>query len=111
MKSPLLMLDRMFLNSAECSKCGKTSNFLSPVYRLYIDEVKCAHCGTSSDRNKLNYVSELSYDSGRLLDMTLEQVGVPKLHIVAIRANSDVKYYELSADIPNVMPKISAKES
>lgn len=107
----VLSLGRQFLRSTVCGNCGCRTVYNKPSFRLYQDEVDCPQCGAAVDRDNFVYVNELSAASdGELLDMTLEAVGIPKLHILAVRdGHGDERYYELSGDVPNVMPNISRR--
>lgn len=111
-KNATLTFDRQFLGSITCSYCGKKTIFNKPAFRLFIDEVKCSGCSETADRNNLEYIEELSLKSAAdLLDMTLEDIGIPKLHIISVRSGEgNYKYYELTGDVNRVMPLISSKE-
>lgn len=108
-----IMLDRQFLHSITCEHCGSTTIFNKPAFRIYIDEVKCANCSETVSRDKFEYMDELSLKSKtNLLEMSLDEIGIPKLHIISVRDTAgNYKYYELSGDVNNVMPMISAKEN
>lgn len=103
--------DRQFLRSITCEHCGHETIFNKPAFRLYIDEVKCAKCSEAVSREKFKYLDELSLDSEEeLLNMTLSEIGIPKLHIISVRDFSgNEQYYELSGDFDNVMPLIANK--
>ena len=102
----LISLDRQFLKSALCSRCGQTAVYLKPAFRLFQDEVDCPHCGSVIDRD--NFMDS----EAALLDMPLEAFGVPRLHILTvIDAAGSARYYELSGDVKNVMPSIVAKRN
>lgn len=107
-----LRTDRDFLESIECEHCGKTTWFYKPSYQLFIDEVKCSHCSKPVGKESFKYLYEFSLDcKDTLLNMTLEEIGIPKLHIISVRdLKGNYKYYELSGDVPNVMPLISLME-
>lgn len=107
-----LTFDRQFLRSITCNHCGKKTIFNKPAFRLFMDEVKCSECSDTVDRNNFEYIEELSLESGDdLLDLTLEDIGIPKLHIVSVRSREgNYKYYELTGDVTKVMPLISSKE-
>lgn len=107
----IIMFDKQFLHSITCEKCGHTTVFNKPVFRLYADEVKCLKCAEAVSRNKFKYLYELSLDAeDTLLNMSLDEIGIPKLHIISVRDyDGNYKYYELSGDVDNVMPLISAK--
>ena len=106
-----LMFDRQFLHSTTCEHCGSISVFNKPAFRLYFDEVKCLTCKNAVAGEHLEYLDRLSLESGdEFLDMTLDEIGIPPLHIVSIcDRNKDYKYYELSGDVSRVMPLMSAK--
>jgi Dinucleotide-utilizing enzymes involved in molybdopterin and thiamine biosynthesis family 2 len=111
-KSATLTFDRQFLRSIICNHCGKKTIFNKPAFRLFIDEVKCSECSEIVDRNNFEYIEELSLESTNdLLNLTLEDIGVPKLHIISVRSGEgDYKYYELTGDLNRVIPLISSKE-
>lgn len=111
-ENAVLTFDRQFLRGITCNHCGKKTVFNKPVFRLFIDEVKCSGCSKAVDRNNFEYIEELSLDSDdSLLDLTLEEIGIPKLHIVSVRSQSgEYKYYELTGDVRRIMPLIASKE-
>lgn len=111
--------DRSFLRSIKCANCGKRSFFYKPSYRIFHDEVICQECKRESEKKGVNeyaiesyeYIYDFDVNSEEvLLNMTLEEIGIPKLHIVAVRSKDDTyKYYELSGDVSVVMPNIYKK--
>ena len=111
-----LRTDRSFLHSVRCPKCGEQTIFNKPSFRLYNDEVKCSKCQVADDKRLFNqgnikYVDEFDLNSDEtFLNMTLDEIGIPKLHIIAVRdKNDNHKYYELSDDLQRVMPTIARK--
>ncbi len=104
----VLRLDRQFLRSTTCSACGCQNVYNKPSFRLYQDEVDCPRCGATVARDSFIYVNEFSNASdGDLLDMTLEEIGVPKLHILTVSGqDGSERYYELSGDAVRIMPNI-----
>lgn len=112
-KNAVFVLDRQFLRSITCDHCGKTTFFYQPAFKLYADEVNCSQCSQPVDRNNFIYIQEISLDSeDKLLDMTLEELGIPKLHILSVRdIEENYQYYELSGDLSHVIPLISSKGS
>jgi adenylyltransferase/sulfurtransferase len=104
--------DRSFLKSAKCRCCGKMMDVYKPSFRLFIDDLFCDYCKaggvTRVEHEELDYISDISLKDGdNLLDMFLDGLGFPKLHILAVRdAQGNYKYYELSGDIKNIMPNI-----
>ena len=75
------------------------------------DELYCEDCvrgeydGYTSGYDSIDLFDK---DCG-LTDYTLEQLGIPPLHVIAVRAKDDdsnVKYVELTADLESVLPNI-----
>ena len=107
----VLTFDRQFLHAITCEHCGRKTVFNRPAFSLFIDEVQCAHCAQAVDRNNFEYIEALSLESrADLLDLTLAGLGIPKLHIVSVQgSDGEYHYYELTGDVPNVMPQMAAK--
>lgn len=107
----VLELGRSFLRSITCNHCGQRTVFNKPAFRLFQDEVRCGSCAEEVDRNQFEFAQELSLESeDELLDLALEELGVPRLQILSVRdAGGGYQYYELSGDVPKVMPTIYAK--
>jgi len=109
--------DRTFLLSLTCSTCGEKTYFYKPSFKLFTDEVKCTLCSDSPDASQykaeyMEYIYDFSLETEeKILDMSLNELGVPKLHILSIRSkDGSYKYYELSEDLRNVLPLIYTKE-
>lgn len=107
----VLELGRPFLRSITCGHCERRTVFNKPAFRLYQDEIRCESCSEEVDRNNFEFVLELSADSeDELLNLTLEELGIPRLHILSVRdKDGGYKYYELSGDVARVMPSMFAK--
>lgn len=107
----VLELGRPFLRGITCNHCGQRTVFNKPAFRLFQDEVRCGSCSKEVDRNNFAFIQELSLDSeDELLDLTLGELGIPRLHILSVRGgDGGYQYYELSGDAPKVMPAIFAK--
>lgn len=112
-RGAVLELGRPFLRSITCGRCGHRTVYNKPAFRLYQDEVRCGSCSGEVDRNNFVFAQELSRDSdGELLDLTLEELGMPRLHILTVRGgDGSYQYYELSGDAVRVMPTIFAKDT
>lgn len=107
----LILFDRQFLHSITCEHCGHTTIFNKPIFRLYIDEIICSKCGKIVSKDNFKYIDSLSLNSEiNLLDMSLAEIGIPKLHIIPVcDRDGNYKYYELTGDIANIMPTITQR--
>lgn len=112
--------DRTFLLSAPCIGCGRAVELLKPAFRLYRSEVVCPTCqesqevddtaapqsATTAPRVAVDTFS-LAETEEHLLDLRLRDIGVPYLHVVAVRDRQDeYRYYELAADRERLFPNI-----
>ncbi|OLE52066.1 MAG: hypothetical protein AUG51_19935 [Acidobacteria bacterium 13_1_20CM_3_53_8] len=109
--------DRTFVVSAPCRRlCGRSVELLKPNFRVFEHDVICADCNERDDgavvadgATKPNQVApgtfSLEETEERILRMTLRELGVPPLHIVAVADRSKAyRYYELSADGHSLFP-------
>lgn len=110
--------DRDFVASATCRFCGKPIEFLKPSFRIYDTETICQECMRKGAKwedvnpeqeTEKTIISEFSLlkAEDRILDMSLHNLGVPRLHIVAVKnRNGMYQYYQLSGDREKVFPNI-----
>lgn len=111
--------DRTFLLSAPCIGCGRSVELLKPAFRVYRHEVVCSSCeplesgaGVSQPEATAPKVSvdtfSLAETEARLLDLRLRDIGVPYMHVVAVRDRQDeYKYYELAGDRELLFPNLT----
>lgn len=104
--------DSAFVTMAKCINCHTDITVDKPMAEIYSDELYCSNCN-KSDANGYTpeYTAVDMFDrettDKHLLDYTLENLGIPALHVLTIRAkndNSNVKYVELTADLNKVLP-------
>ena len=109
--------DYLFTKTARCRNCGRQIDLYTPDYNIYMEDLYCEDCmaqeafveGVYADCED---IVEFKDNDEKLRDMTLEQLGIPKGHIVRVRNIKDDEecyYYELSADIPELMGDISLR--
>ena len=112
--------DRTFLLSAPCIHCGRSVEVLTPSFRLYRHEIICAECrelprppeGTPQQPmpNVTVKTFALAYTDKRLLDLRLRDLGVPYLHVVAVKdKQGEYKYYELTGDREILFPNLAGR--
>jgi molybdopterin-synthase adenylyltransferase len=102
--------DRTFVKSVACRLCGTKIELYRPTFRIEESETICTNCKqnkqslteieaqTPTPKETLSEFS-LQHTEQRVLDMTLSQIGVPFLHILAVRKNDGTYLYvELSQD-------------
>ncbi|MBQ7593724.1 MAG: ThiF family adenylyltransferase [Synergistaceae bacterium] len=106
--------DSFFVTEARCINCGRKITVNKPMFEIFSDEFYCDECrgaGMSGYTPEYNYVNLFSGDmtEKHLLDYTLEQIGIPPLHVITVREKNNsenLKYIELTADLKRVLPNI-----
>lgn len=104
--------DSAFVTTAKCISCHKDIEVNRPMSDIYTDELYCSDCtraetdGYTPEYTAIDLFSG-DMDEDYLLDYSLEQLGIPHLHVVIARerGNSDnYKYIELTADLGRILP-------
>lgn len=110
--------DRTFVESINCRFCAQTIKMMRPSFMIDVTETVCENCKSHNKRYALtNPQTEtakktkelfcLDNASGELLNMTLNQLGVPYAHVVAvIDTNGQYRYYELEGDKQTLLKNI-----
>ncbi len=104
--------DSAFVTRAKCINCHKDITLNKPMSEIYSDELYCEKCnksdasGYTSDYSAIDIFSG-DMDEQYLMDYSLEQIGIPPLHVITVRErgnDENVKYVELTGDIRRVLP-------
>ena len=104
--------DSAFVTRAKCINCHKDIIVNKPMFEIYSDELYCENCtkmdasGYTPDYTAIDLFSE-DMDNQYLMDYSLEQIGIPPLHVITVREkgnDENVKYVELTGDLCRVLP-------
>lgn len=104
--------DSAFVTRAKCIKCHRDIVVNKPMSEIYSDELYCDDCdrtdsnGYTPDYTAIDLFSN-DMNEQYLMDYSLEQIGIPPLHILTVREkgnDENVKYVELTKDIDRVLP-------
>lgn len=99
--------ERDFIVYASCRRCNKRIDLYKPSFNIYDTDVICSDClGSSEPINidipvdkKAVYTFDLKDTESKILDMTLEDIGIPIFHIVAVMdKEGSYQYYSLDGD-------------
>jgi len=102
--------DRTFVKSIACRSCGNEIKIMRPTYKVEDVETVCDNCKKTTVKFKqINIEIEtkkeiqeqfnLENTSNELLKMSLHEIGIPLMHIVAVFNKAGVyKYYKLKND-------------
>lgn len=101
--------DSAFVTTAKCIRCQKDIIVNKPMADIFSDELYCSDCSKSdNDGYTPEYTAlDMFGNNSALLDYSLEQLGIPLLHVLTVRAKDDdskVKYVELTEDLNMVLP-------
>ena len=108
--------DRTFVHTVACRFCGNDILFNKPSFKIYDTETVCVDCrerGVSLDKVDADKKSvkttlsefNLTHSDEIVLNMSLQELGVPLLHVVAVLDNEcNYSYFELSDDKPALLP-------
>lgn len=114
-----LEADRYMIISTRCRSCGEIIEFYRPAFRIFDSETVCRKCNDKgievsqfdpNVRSEKKTVSEFDLDQteSRILDMTLQELGVPLWHIVTIKDQLGIaRQYELIGDRDVLIPSFS----
>ena len=107
-------VNRGFVTTARCKHCGRMIDVYQPL-PLFDTDLLCAECQENHLAPSLLSDSKLKmefsrFDEEQLQEMTLKELGIPLAHIVEfvpMNPEKDSLFLELTADIPELMPKLS----
>jgi len=108
--------DSAFVTTAQCVGCHKEITVNKPMADIYSDELFCPDCPPSDASGYTPQYTAVDVFGAEspFLDYTLEQLGIPPLHVLTVRAkgdNAQVAYVELTADVAAVLPNTFGRES
>jgi hypothetical protein len=100
-------LGRDFVRSADCKACGTRLSLNLPRHAMTERTLVCDDCWTAgriaTGLAALDVVTELSTGTPRdVLDLDLEALGIPPLHLLAVETAHGTTWIELSADTGRV---------
>ncbi len=100
--------DRTFVKSISCKKCNKKIEIMRPTFKIEDTETVCHNCKINSENFELSddetqkeTLEQFSIEdtSDEILGMSLHELGVPYMHIVAVfDAKENYKYYKIDGD-------------
>lgn len=108
--------DREFIRSVECKLCNTKIEIYRPAFRVFAEDTVCSDCkkngrGTIDDASKveapIDSIWEFSLEETeeRILNMNLQEIGIPKWHVLAVQDDDGdtYMYFELAGDANDVL--------
>lgn len=93
----IVEFDRDIATYARCN-CGESKELFVPVHKLKGPSLVCGKCGEAMRFD----MSHTLNGSERYLHKTLQEIGIPPLHILSGRLGRRTKYYECTGDLDEV---------
>lgn len=89
--------DRDIATYASCS-CGESKELFTPVRKLKGSSLACNKCGAAMRFDMIHTIN----GSEPYLHKTLQEMGIPPLHIISGRLGRQMKHYECTGDLDEV---------
>lgn len=90
-----LELDYELVVECSCPTCQRQTEILLPLKQLTAQQVTCSSCGRPCNIRSTHLLNGHEH----FLDRSLQEIGVPPLHVITFRHRQQHKYFELSGDI------------
>lgn len=111
-----LRSERSFVLRVRCRACSRWVDLFKPRFRVYTSDAYCPTCHQGSVQDAAPEVPaeieeralfRLGETPQAVLDLTLEQIGVPLLSVLpTLGASGEYRYYELVGDRSRLLPGI-----
>ena len=110
---------RDFIVSVECPACGKERRIFRPLYQVFHDDFYCDSCRNSAVQkyDRVDKMVDFSLEAtpDEILDLTLEELGVPAFHVLSVydpeSEDYACAYFELTGDLERVLPEYAQKHT
>ena len=109
--------DRTFVKAISCRSCGNEIKIMRPTFRIDDSETVCVNCRNGNiklsaleieTQKETQEQFSIENTDDELLNMSLHDLGVPYMHVVAVQnTNGDYKYFKLENDKSKILPSIS----
>jgi molybdopterin/thiamine biosynthesis adenylyltransferase len=87
------------IESIICPTCGMSKNITQPAYKLTSDRLKCFNCGGQCIPEMTHKIT----GNEAFSELTLYELGIPLLDIIAAKNNGRYIYLELTKDVCKMM--------
>lgn len=95
----IIELDQEIVTSLECHRCETVTEVFKPISQVDYNDGLCPGCGELREVHMAHVVT----GNEPFLNRTLLGIGVPPLHIVRARNESEYRFFELTGDLPDTL--------
>ena len=95
----VIELDQELVTKLECPNCHTVEEVLRPLSEVTFDAGHCPTCGVLREA----FMSHVITGDEPFLHRTLASVGVPPLHIIRARNETEYRFYELTGDLADAL--------
>lgn len=98
----VLELDREIVLRLRCANCDQEEDIFKVVGKVSFEEGKCSHCHQVRTVDLTHIIDWQS----PLLDIKMAHLGLPHLHIIGAKKDTQMVYFELHADEKDVLGRL-----
>jgi adenylyltransferase/sulfurtransferase len=95
----VIELDQELVLSLECQKCQVVEDVMKPISLVSFDAAHCPTCGLVRQVEMTHAV----VGDEPFLNLTLDALGVPPLHIIRAHNGREYRFYELTGDLASTL--------
>lgn len=95
----VIELDQELILSLECPNCRSVEQVLRPISEVSFESAHCPTCGVLRETQMTHLIT----GEEPFLHNTLENLGIPPLHILRAYNTQEYRFYELSGDLQEAL--------
>lgn len=114
-QQPVVKFPCSFVPNLFCSRCGRTTEIMQPLFRLTSEQLQCRNCHTTADRSTIQLThladslavteEKVTAISERVMAMNLQELGFPLLANVQVDdLDNGSQFFEIAGDEQVTLP-------
>jgi molybdopterin/thiamine biosynthesis adenylyltransferase/DNA-binding transcriptional regulator YhcF (GntR family) len=92
-------MDQELILSLNCPQCGSHEEVLEPISEVGFNRAHCPTCGLLRETD----MTHTLHGDEDFLSRTLENIGIPALHILRAYNTEEYRFYELTGDLKSAL--------
>jgi molybdopterin/thiamine biosynthesis adenylyltransferase/DNA-binding transcriptional regulator YhcF (GntR family) len=95
----VIEMDQELILSLNCPQCGSHEEVLEPISEVGFNRAHCPTCGLLRETE----MTHTLHGDEDFLSRTLENIGIPALHILRAYNTEEYRFYELNGDLKSAL--------
>jgi molybdopterin/thiamine biosynthesis adenylyltransferase/DNA-binding transcriptional regulator YhcF (GntR family) len=95
----VIEMDQELILSLNCPQCGTREEVLEPISEVGFNRAHCPTCGLLRETE----MTHTLHGDEDFLSRTLENIGIPALHILRAYNTEEYRFYELTGDLKSAL--------